>query len=330
MEKIGITTTVPVEVLIAAGLKPVDLNNLFITSEAYGDYIELAEKDGFPSSSCAWIKGIYGACMEKGIRKVLGVMEGDCSNTGAMLEVLKTKGIEVIPFAYPSDRDKAKLGDEIRKLMQRLGVAGEAVESTRHRLNAARSLAKQLDEATYLDGKVAGFENHLFQVSLSDFNGDIESWEQEAKMLLAEEAAREPMKQRLRLGYIGVPPMTGDLYDFIESFDARIVYNEVQREFAFPRAWEAPDIVHQYHDYTYPYDLGFRLKEIQRQIRERRLDGMIHYTQAFCHKAIEDIVIKQAVAVPVLAVEGDKLNRLDARSKIRIEAFLDMLAEEAL
>jgi hypothetical protein len=30
---IGITATVPVEVILAAGFKPVDLNNLFITSD---------------------------------------------------------------------------------------------------------------------------------------------------------------------------------------------------------------------------------------------------------------------------------------------------------
>jgi benzoyl-CoA reductase/2-hydroxyglutaryl-CoA dehydratase subunit BcrC/BadD/HgdB len=30
---------------------------------------------------CAWIKGIYGACIENKIDKVLGVTEGDCLNT---------------------------------------------------------------------------------------------------------------------------------------------------------------------------------------------------------------------------------------------------------
>ncbi|MDI6815539.1 MAG: hypothetical protein QMC90_05650 [Dehalococcoidales bacterium] len=34
--KIGITTTVPIEILIAAGYKPVDLNNVFITHPSLG------------------------------------------------------------------------------------------------------------------------------------------------------------------------------------------------------------------------------------------------------------------------------------------------------
>ncbi len=31
--------------------------------------------------------------------------------------------------------------------------------------------------------------------------------------------------------------------------------------------------------------------------------------------------------LPILNIEGDKLNRLDARTKLRLEAFLDMLSE---
>lgn len=34
MKVIGITTTVPIEVLVAAGYRVIDLNNLFITSRA--------------------------------------------------------------------------------------------------------------------------------------------------------------------------------------------------------------------------------------------------------------------------------------------------------
>ncbi len=44
MKRIGLTTTVPVEVLVAAGYRPVDLNNMFITSENYLKYIDIAER----------------------------------------------------------------------------------------------------------------------------------------------------------------------------------------------------------------------------------------------------------------------------------------------
>ncbi|MCY6371100.1 2-hydroxyacyl-CoA dehydratase family protein [Clostridium ganghwense] len=327
MKKIGLTTTVPVEVLLAAGYTPVDLNNLFIISEDYSRYIDIAERDGFPKSLCAWIKGIYGACVENDIKEIVGVMEGDCSNTKVLIEVLELRGVKVYQFSFPHSHKKEDVHKEIDKFMSIFNVSLEEVEKVRNRLNKIRELAKEIDELTYISNKASGFENHLYQVSLSDLNGNIDTFEEELTKVISKIKERKSNKKKLRLGYIGVPPMTGDIYEFVENFNAQFVYNEVQREFAFPRADKALNIYEQYYDYTYPYDTNFRIKELKKQINERKLDGIIHYTQAFCYRAVEDIVLKQKLDIPILNIEGDKLNTLDARTKLRLEAFLDMLSD---
>ncbi|EYE88549.1 2-hydroxyglutaryl-CoA dehydratase [Fervidicella metallireducens AeB] len=328
MKVIGITTTVPIEVLLAAGYKVVDLNNLFITSADYGRYIDIAERGGFPKSLCAWIKGIFGACLENKINEVVGVIEGDCSNTKALIEVLKLNGVKVYPFAYPHSRNIDEVKKSIQNFMELFKVKEEDVEEVREKLKEIRSLARDIDELNYIENKATGFENHLFQIALSDFNGDLEKF----KIMLIDKkkeiASREADVKKIRLAYIGVPPMTGDIYDFVEKFDARFVYNEVQREFAFPRFDEVRNIYEQYCNYTYPYDVHFRLHEIKKQIKERKIDGVIHYTQAFCYRAIEDIIIKNELDVPVLNIEGDKINELDSRTKLRLEAFIDMIADQ--
>lgn len=327
MKKIGLTTTVPAEVLIAAGYTPVDLNNIFITSKDYLKYIDIAERDGFPKSLCTWIKGIYGACLENDIKEIVGVVEGDCSNTKALIGVLELRGIKVYPFSFPHGHKAEAVEQEIKTFMNTFNVTIEEVEATRKRLNEIRALAKEFDELSYIHNKVTGFENHLYQVSLSDFNGDIDVFEADLKKIISDIKNREPINRKLRLGYIGVPPMTCDIYEFVEQFDANFVYNEVQREFAFPRADKASNIFQQYYDYTYPYDTEFRIQELKKQIKERKLDGIIHYTQAFCYRAVEDIVLKEKLDIPILNIEGDKLNILDARTKLRLEAFLDMLLD---
>ncbi|NFI06798.1 2-hydroxyacyl-CoA dehydratase [Clostridium botulinum] len=327
MKKIGLTTTVPVEVIVAAGYTPVDLNNMFITSENYLKYIDIAERDGFPKSLCAWIKGIYGACLENNIKEIVGVMEGDCSNTKALIEVFKLRGIKIYPFSFPHSHSLKDVEIEIRKFMDIFNVNEDKVEQVRKRLNRVRKLAKKIDEMTYIDNKVNGFENHLYQVSSSDFNGNIDEFEEHLKKVIEGMEKREPINKKLRLGYIGVPPMTGDIYEFSEKFNAHFVYNEVQREFAFPRGIEAANIFEQYYNYTYPYDNEFRIKELKKQIEKRKIDAIIHYTQAFCHRAVEDIVLKEELNIPMLNIEGDKLNILDARTKLRLEAFLDMLLD---
>jgi benzoyl-CoA reductase/2-hydroxyglutaryl-CoA dehydratase subunit BcrC/BadD/HgdB len=327
MKKIGLTTTVPVEVLIAAGYTPIDLNNIFIGSGDYLKYIDIAERDGFPKSLCAWIKGIYGACLENNIKEIVGVVEGDCSNTKALIEVLQLKGIKAYPFSFPHSHKLTDVENEVRKFMELFNVEEEAVEAVRKRLNEVRRLSKEIDELTYIDNKANGLENHIYQVSLSDLNGNINDFEAELKKAIDDIKKREPINKKLRLGYIGVPPMTGDIYEFVGNFNAHFVYNEVQREFAFPRGIEAVNIFEQYYDYTYPYNTEFRIGELKKQIELRKLDGIIHYTQAFCYRAVEDIVIKKQLDIPILNIEGDKLNTLDARTKLRLEAFLDMLLD---
>ncbi|WBW97215.1 2-hydroxyacyl-CoA dehydratase family protein [Oceanirhabdus sp. W0125-5] len=327
MKKIGLTTTVPVEVLLAAGYTPIDLNNLFITSKDYSSYIDIAERDGFPKSMCTWIKGIYGACIENDIKEIVGVMEGDCSNTKALIEVLELRGIKVYPFSFPHSHKKEDVKKELDKFMKVFGVNIDEVEKVRTRLNKVRDLAKEIDKLTYIYNKANGFENHLYQVSLSDLNGDVNAFESQLKDVISSIKERQPIDKKLRLGYIGVPPMTGDIYDYVENFNSHFVYNEVQREFAFPRANEAENIYEQYYDYTYPYDTEFRIIELKKQIKERKLDGIIHYTQAFCYRAVEDIILKEKLDIPILNIEGDKLNTLDARTKLRLEAFLDMLSD---
>lgn len=328
MKQIGITTTVPAEVLIAAGYKVIDLNNIFIASGNYMEYIDLAEKDGFPKNTCAWIKGLYGTCLKNGIKEIVGVVGGDCSNTLALTEVLGSKGIKVYPFSYPNSHELDDVRSSITSFMEAFGVEENEAEAIRSRLNEVRSLAARIDELTYSENKASGFENHLYQVSLSDFNGDISGCESMLKEKISEIGQRSPRSGEIRLGYMGVPPMTCDLYDYVEKFGARVVYNEVQREFAFPRASKVKNIYEQYLDYTYPYDIHYRLQEIKKQIEQRKLDAVIHYTQAFCYRGIEDIVVKQELKIPVLTIEGDKLNTLDSRTKLRLEAFLDMLSDQ--
>lgn len=328
LKPIGITTTVPIEILLTAGYRAVDLNNLFITSKNYLEYIELAERRGFPKSLCAWIKGLYGVCKKNGIKTIVALEEGDCSNTAVLNQILESDDIKTIAFRYPTSHNRDDLKREIDCFMTELDVDPVEVENRRLELNSVRTLVKEIDLLSYREFKVTGFENHLYQVSCSDFNGDYKKYETELKETIKEIRLRESLEPRIKIGYLGVPPMTGDIYDYIEELGARVIYNEVQREFAFPRANCAKNIYDQYHDYTYVYSTEFRLKEIKRQIELRELDAVIHYTQAFCHKALEDILIKRALDIPVLNIEGDKQNLLDARTKLRIEAFIDMLIDK--
>lgn len=322
-EMVGFTSTIPVEIVLAAGLKPVDLNNLFINSEKPEDLIRHAELEGFPRNLCAWIKGIYASTLRYGVRKVIAVTGGDCSNTVALSEVLECVGIEVIPFQYPPDRNRSHLSEQMARLRKRLSTTLEEVEKVKRNLDRIRGKLTELDRLTYEQNVVTGGENHLFLVSSSDFNSDPDRFEEKLDLFLKEAKGREPLLEEVRVGFAGVPPICSDLYKFIESLGARVVFNEVQRQFSMP--FEEDDIVSTYLQYTYPYHVMGRVRDIQEAVHVRNLDGVIHYTQTFCFRQIQDIILRKYLPLPVLSIEGDRPGAIDGRTATRVETFIEML-----
>lgn len=323
MGTIGFTTSIPVEVLLAAGKLPVDLNNIFINSPKSQVLVDVAEEAGYPRNTCGWIKGLYSVVVESDLEAVIAVMQGDCSNTQALMETLQIKGINIIPFAYPFDRDKKVLEAQIHKLMDYLAVDQDKVLKARSDLVRIRSLCRELDVMTWRDNVVSGFENHYYLVSSSDFNRDPARFEQDLQGFISQAREREPYRDEVRLAYIGVPPIITDLYQMVESMGARVVFNEIQRQFSMPYTTE--DILEQYLQYTYPYGAFARLEDIIPQLKERKIDGVIHYTQTFCFRQIEDLIFREKINLPFLTLEGDRPGKMDARTRMRLEAFINML-----
>ncbi|MBF0406924.1 MAG: 2-hydroxyacyl-CoA dehydratase [Candidatus Riflebacteria bacterium] len=324
MKKIlGITSTIPIEIPIAAGRIVADLNNLFINSQSSEKYLKFAEEAGYPRTCCAWIKGIYGYVHIEQPGGMIFVTGGDCSNTQAMLETLIPELREIFIFAYPYPPDKAALKIEMERLCAEMGISLKQAEETGKRLSIIRKLLKELDILTWEDELVSGFENFQWLVSSSDFNSSPDLFESELRLFLDRVKKRNSRFSRIRLGLIGIPPVFSDFHDVVESLGAKIVLNEIPRQFAMLDT--ELDLVTRYHKFTYPYGVWPRIKDIAGEIEKRKINGLIHYTQSFCHRQIHDVLIRRELKIPVLTIEGENPSKIDQRTKLRIESFLEML-----
>lgn len=330
------TTTIPVEVILASGYRPLDLNNIFVTAENPAALVEKAEFSGFAGSSCAWIKGLYSILVSpehnKDIDVFIAVTEGDCSNAKVLEQIVSLEtGVKTFIFNFPYQREIPKMKSEICRFAEFMGTSYEKCCEIRESLRSLRGKLKTIDELSYLyPGCVTGEENHLFLVSSSDFCGDPIAYEQKAADFIKEIEYRKKHLNgsRKKIGYLGVPPIL-PIHSFIESRNATVVYNEIQREFAMLD--EAPTIEERYVNYTYPYSALFRFEKAVREIKKRKLDGIIHYVQSFCHRQLEDIILRkvlkdQGVDIPLLTMEFDKpADKIDSRVATRIEAFLETI-----
>lgn len=320
-KRIGFTTSLPVEVILAAGHIPVDLNNIFLSTDAQG-LVHSAELKGFPRTVCSWIKGNFAAALKADLDEVIGIVQGDCSNTHSLLELISEEGLPIFRFSFPDSKDYRELDAEIGKLEAHYGINREETMAMKQRLDKIRAKLKMLDEWTWKQRLVSGKENHFWQVNSSDFQGDPDKFEQELDDFMAKAVKRDPLPTRLRLGYLGVPPIFSNIYDAIRELGGDVLFNEVQRQFAMPYLKE--DIVDQYLIYTYPYRVFDRLPDIREQLELRQLEAIISYTQSFCHLQLDNLILKKHLKLPFLTLEGDKPEELDSRTLLRLESFFEV------
>ena len=322
--EVGLTTTIPVEIIFAAGLRPLDLNNVFITSGSAPDLVEEAEHAGFPRNSCAWNKGIYAAVHRLGMKRIVAVVQGDCANTHALMEMLQSDGVEVVPFAFPYEPDDSQLLEiSLDRFAAAFGVTREDGERWKTRLHEAREMAWRIDELCWKEGVISGEEQHVWTISCSDFFGAPNEYVKGAREVIADALARKPSDHALRLALVGIPPICDGLFQFLEEKGACVVFNEVPRQFAMPG--RTSSLLEQYSKYTYPYDIFHRLADIKAQLKLRRVDAVIHYVQSFCFRHVQDAILRRELNLPILTVECDRPGALDMRTKTRVEAFIEML-----
>lgn len=320
---IGITSTVPIEIIFAAGYIPIDLNNVFISGDDPFEMVDEAELRGLPRNTCAWIKGIYSAAQRIGIKKIIGVVQGDCTHTHAIMDVFYSEGIEVIPFEYPYKKDKDRLEKYLRDFAGQLGADLNKIEEIKTRFDDIRRVVHEIDRLTWRDDKVTGEENHIWTVSTSDMGGDYNVFEQCAKDFLDMAKNRQRIQYKIRLGYIGIPPICCDIYQFLEDIGCHVVFNEVQHQFSMP--FESASLAEQYTLYTYPYGVFPQIEDINMEIKRRRIDGIIFYVQNFCHRPIYEKIIRKRINIPLITLDFDKPGPLSGAARTRLEAFAEML-----
>jgi benzoyl-CoA reductase/2-hydroxyglutaryl-CoA dehydratase subunit BcrC/BadD/HgdB len=323
IRKVGITTTIPLEPILASGSVAVDLNNTFISSGNPNKLVEDAQVKGYPRNICTWIKGLHSA--SDFTDAVVGVVRGDCSNTESLLSALKRDGKEVHPFSYPFSRDRDELESEIESLCSFLGTDMDRAKDEAPFLRELRDLALELDRINWKEGGLDPVDVHLVLLSASDLDGDPSGWMKSTRNLI--DGSREPSEstEGPRLGYIGVPPIISDLFSRLHGMGAEIVFFETERQFSMPA--RTGDWIEDYLRYTYPYDISGRVDDIRNEVNRRDIDGLIHYVQSFCHRQIDDMIFRKEFDLPILTLEGNLPGPTDERTLIRMEAFLDILEE---
>jgi len=326
--RFGITGTLPIEVLLAAGHHVVDLNNLFVGAPSPERLLDDAHRLGFAPTQCAWTRGIVGAALtEHAVDEVVVVARGDCTQNRLLLDLVPALGgPPVLPFEFPPEAgDVARMRREIERFAARVGVTWDAVAATYERLRPLREALTEIDRRTWDRPTVSGHENALILVRSTDLGGDPPAYERDVADLLQAARTREPATWARRVAFFGVPPIVSDVHDYLEARGAKVVLNETQRDFA--QLEPADTIERQYAlCYAYAYSIHDRLARFVPEARRRGADGVVVYLQSFCHHNAELEAVERALTgLPFVVLEADRPSVVDAASRLRLDAFLASL-----
>ena len=310
MATVGITAMVPPELVYGCGQVPVDLNNI------------APESTAVPRGKlCAWT-AIWRDALLSGKLKVdrLAVVAGgDCHNALADGQRVAMSGIPTHYFFYPFDGDVVYMEDQLRKFEQFLG--GVVDPGIIARVATIKALALELDAAR-ARGEVPGSVAFNHMIALCDLGGDPERFEASIRLALE---GRGGATSKVRVALVGVPPIYPDFHEVAEGFGLQVVFDELPWEFARCGGRTLGSMAASYATYTFARPLEHRLELLERELQDRKVDGVIHYTQYACHHMLEDDTLRSRLDMPILTVQGDLPRRCPEQEKLRLEAFAELL-----
>jgi benzoyl-CoA reductase/2-hydroxyglutaryl-CoA dehydratase subunit BcrC/BadD/HgdB len=312
--KIGITALVPPELIFACAGEPFDVNNVIPASKKYPR-----------NKLCAWTAIWQEMLVKREIKidSLIVVAGGDCHNALVDGQKVAMSGIPAHFFFYPFDGDKAYLESQLYDLCGFLGNI-EYPEKFRE-IKGLKKTGLEIDKKR-LRGKISSSEAFRILISFSDLLGDLDEFKKTLDIKAPRLAPYLNTENSVnRVALIGVPPIYHDFHDVAQSLGLHIVFDELPYEFVRHSGTDINEIARNYCDYTFARQLDFRIEFLQKELKKRKVDGVIHYTQFACHHVLEDEILRSRLDYPILTIQGDLPGKTPEQLKLRLEAFREVL-----
>jgi benzoyl-CoA reductase/2-hydroxyglutaryl-CoA dehydratase subunit BcrC/BadD/HgdB len=168
--------------------------------------------------------------------------------------------------------------------------------------------------------KLSSADAFRILISFSDLAGDLDAFRETISSI-----KETDIHINNRIALIGVPPIYHDFHDVAQSLGLHVVFDELPYEFIRHSGNNIHDIARDYCNYTFARPLDYRIKFLQKELKKRNVDGIVHYTQFACHHMLEDDIMRSNLDYPMLTIQGDLPGNTPEQIKLRLEAFREAL-----
>src|SRR4030065_1029284 len=214
VKKIGITALVPLELIVACGASPFDVNNVIPSTRKYPG-----------NKLCAWTAIWKEMLVKKEINvdSLIVVAGGDCHNALVDGQKVEMSGIPTHFFFYPFDGDPLYLESQLYNLVDFLGTIESPEKSGQ--IKELKKIGKKID-AKRAQGKLSSGNVFRIMISFSDLMGDLDVFREAINSL-----KEQKVEMNNRVALIGVPPIYHDFHDVAQSLDLQVVFDELPFDF---------------------------------------------------------------------------------------------------
>ncbi len=313
---VGITALVPPELIYACGWRACDLNNQVPTT---------SRRPG--QKLCAWT-ALWREMLLAGdydIQKLVVVAGGDCLNAVVDGQKAEMTGFDTHYFFYPFREDRAAFREELEKLVEFLGgiQESESKEEVFRNIHELKILGLEIDRLRSQGKLPSTAFSHL--IAFSDLRGNPTAFGEELRSYLQEQEEEDEPNFTARIALLGVPPINHDFHAVCQELGIQVVYDELPHEFLRCRGKTFAQITESYMNYSFSRHLNYRLNLVKELLEKRKVDGVIHYTQYACHHILEDELFRERLNLPLLTVQGDTPGSVSQQTRLRLEAFSELL-----
>ncbi|MCX7829744.1 MAG: 2-hydroxyacyl-CoA dehydratase family protein [Acidobacteria bacterium] len=239
---------------------------------------------------------------------------------------LKSEGIRTVAFKYPPIRNLDFLKKSVSESLKILGMTESDIETRLQAWNPLRIAIKKLDG---VQTRSLALGNMAYVETLHSILDPTESLPQ----LLRIAETKVALKMRnfdkepyLRIGIVEITPYLKSFYSVLEKYGAAIVYDELGLE-NFPLG-HFTDISYLYSQITFPLGIKARKDRIEKEIKDRGIDGLIYGTFNSAEIKSNADYFEREFKTPVFIYEIKQDEKKTAVENNLLERFLSTILQK--
>jgi len=321
--KVGVVPPVPTEVFTRSGHLAVNLWSSFYECE---DRSSLEREIPFPFREdvpSPWAGGLYALALRERLEGLVlprpcpfGILE-------PVAKALEREGIRVFRFQYPLLRNLSRLREEIGRLCEAFGIPPERLNEGVQDWSGLRLSLKRLDGIQVRNAAFPSLGYLRALAAAMNPGGDLDAARRdtEARILEYDSLGQE---RWTRLGVVGVTPYRPEFFALLEKLRAVIVYDELGLD-ANPMG-ASQELSALYHNCSLPYGLKRRGSRLEKEIRERRIHGLLLGVEAISGGRRDEGFFRSTMPVPLFAVETCRSGEMSGSETRLLQHFLSRCA----